>query len=283
MSLTVFLAVIGAAVLHASWNALVKGGADKRMNMGAVVLGHVPLAGMALPFVPLPAFESLPYLLAGIVLHMSYQVFLLRSYEKGDLTQVYPIARGSAPLMVALFSVVVLGVHLDALEVIAILVIGVGILSLALVRRADGLRNSNAARLALITGIFIASYSLVDGLGARLAGTSLGFYSWLAIGNGIVMALYLMTTSPMVIGSIFRKGLGVFALGGSASFIAYALVTWAFTQAPIALVTALRETSIILALLIGVFFLKERIDLVKLFSTATTLLGAILLRYAKHS
>ncbi len=281
MGTTVFLAVICAALLHASWNALVKGGADKRMNMGAVVLGHVPLALVALPVVPMPAVASLPYLLAGIILHFGYQIFLLRSYEKGDLTQVYPIARGSAPLMVALFSVVVLGVHLSGIEVVAIVVIGVGILSLALVRQADGLRNGKAARLALVTGLFIASYSLNDGLGARLAGTSLGFYSWLAIGNGMLMALYLLKTSPDILGSIYHKGRMVFVLGGSASFIAYALVTWAFTQAPIALVTALRETSIVFALLIGVFFLKERIDLVKVFSTATTLLGAILLRYSK--
>jgi len=150
-----FLAVICAALLHASWNALVKGGADKRMNMGAVVLGHVPLALVALPFVPMPALASLPYLLVGIILHFGYQIFLLRSYEKGDLTQVYPIARGSAPLMVALFSVVVLGVHLSGIEVVAIVVIGVGILSLALVRQADGLRNGKAARLALVTGLFI--------------------------------------------------------------------------------------------------------------------------------
>ncbi len=124
---------------------------------------------------------------------------------------------------------------------------------------------------------------MIDGLGARLAGTSLGFYSWLAIGNGVVMALYLLKTSPDILGFIYSKGRMVFVLGGSASFIAYALVTWAFTQAPIALVTALRETSIIFALLIGVFFLKERIDLVKVFSTATTLLGVILLRYSKYS
>lgn len=283
MGTTVFLAVIGAALLHAAWNALVKGGRDKRMSMGAVVLGHVPLAVMVLPFVPMPAIESLPYLVLGIILHFGYQVFLLQSYEKGDLTQVYPIARGSAPLIVALFSVVVLGVHLDALEVLAIIIIGAGILSLALVRQTDGLRNGNAARLALVTGLFIASYSLNDGLGARLAGTSLGFFSWLAIGNGIVMAFYLMVRSPKIIGHIYSKGFGIFALGGSASFIAYALVTWAFTQAPIALVTALRETSIIFALLLGVFFLKERLDLVKLFSTVTTLLGAILLRYSKQS
>ncbi|MFT6023372.1 MAG: drug/metabolite transporter (DMT)-like permease [Ascidiaceihabitans sp.] len=281
MSTLVFVAVIGAAVLHAGWNALVKGGADKTMSMGAVVLGHMPLALIALPFVPMPAIESMPYLAAGILLHVGYQLFLLKSYEIGDLTQVYPIARGAAPLIVALFSVVVLGIQLSSIQMLAILIIGCGIISLALVRKADGLRNGNAAVLALITGLFIAAYSLVDGLGARIAGTSLGFYSWLAIGNGLIMAAYLAVKSPKTLGVIATKGRGVFLFGGGASFVAYAIVTWAFTQAPIALVTALRETSIVFALLIGVFFLKERLDLIKVFSTLTTLLGAALLRFAK--
>ncbi len=141
MSTSVFLVVIGAAVLHATWNALVKGGRDKTMSMGAVVLGHMPLALIALPFVPMPAVESLPYLAGGILLHFGYQLFLLKSYQTGDLTQVYPIARGSAPLIIALFSVVVLGVKLEPVEMLAILIIGGGIISLALVRRADGQRN----------------------------------------------------------------------------------------------------------------------------------------------
>lgn len=281
MSATVFIAVIGAALLHAAWNALVKSGLDKKVSMGAVVLGHFPIALMALPFVPTPAVECLPYLAGGIVLHVGYQLFLMKSYETGDLTQVYPIARGSAPLMVALFSVTVLGIDLEPLQMLAILIIGCGIISLALVRRADGMHNRNAALLALTTGLFIASYSLVDGLGARIAGTSLGFYSWLSIGNCIIMAVYLRRRSPGTLRAIASRGRGVFVLGGGASFLAYALVTWAFTQAPIALVTALRETSIVFALLIGVFFLKERLDLVKVFSTLTTLLGVILLRFVR--
>ena len=281
MSSIVFLAVIGAAVLHATWNALVKGGADKTLSMGAVILGHVPAALIALPFVPLPAIESLPYLFGSILLHFGYQIFLLKSYQMGDLTQVYPIARGSAPLLVALVSVVFLGIHLSGLELLAIVIIGAGIISLALVRQSDGMQNRSAAVAALITGCFIASYSLVDGLGARLAGTSLGFFCWLAIGNGLLMVAYLALRSPQTLRALPRRGMPMLIVGGGASFIAYALVTWAFTQAPIALVTALRETSIVFALLIGVVFLKERLSLLKVVSTMTTVLGAILLRYAR--
>lgn len=281
MSAGVFVAVLGAALLHATWNALVKGSSDKRLAMGAVVLGHMPLALAVLPFVPRPSLASLPYLVSGIALHLGYQLFLLRSYETGDLTQVYPIARGSAPLIVALVSVTVLGVHLDPQEVLAIVIIGAGVLSLALVRRTDGQLNGSAAMLALVTGCFIACYSLVDGLGARLAGTSLGFYSWLAIGNGALMAAWLAYTTPDVLSTIRREGRGMFFMGGGASFAAYAVVTWAFTQAPIALVAALRETSIVFALLLGVVVLKERLDLRKLMATMATLLGAGLLRFAK--
>lgn len=282
MTTIVFVAVILAALLHASWNALVKGGSDKLGSMAAVVIGHVPFALAALLFAPLPTLASLPYLFSGIALHLGYQLFLMRSYSTGDLTQVYPIARGSAPLLVAAFSILVLGIDFSRAELAAIALIAIGIISLALVRRADGQRNANAARLAFITGCFIASYSLVDGLGARVAGTALGFYAWLAIGNGFLMAGIIALHSPRHFRSFIGGDLKLhFLIGGGASFAAYALVTWCFTQAPIALVTALRETSIVFALLIGVFILKERLDLAKVASTMLTLLGAALLRLSK--
>jgi drug/metabolite transporter (DMT)-like permease len=281
MSTLVFIAVIGAALLHASWNAMIKGGADKRVSMGALVLGHIPIAIVAIAFVPMPEIASWPYIVAGVGLHMGYQLFLLQSYKIGDLTQVYPIARGSAPLIVTVVSVTFLGVALTSFQLTAVLLIGLGILSLGLVRRADGLQNRKAAILALGTGCFIASYSLVDGLGARLAGTSLGYYSYLSIGNGFCMIIYLYTTGSNTLRDIATKGRTAFVIGGSASFLAYAMVTWAFTQAPIALVTALREVSIVFALLIGVVFLKERLNVAKIISTMLTLAGVILLRISE--
>ncbi|MCK0096451.1 DMT family transporter [Yoonia sp. F2084L] len=281
MTTTVFLAVIGAALLHAAWNALVKGGADKLVSLTAVMFGHTPFAIVAVLIAPPIGAEALPFLAAGILLHLGYQLFLLYSYGAGDLTQVYPIARGSAPLIVAFVSITVLGVTLRGTELIAVLIIGIGIVSLALVRRADGLRNGKAAMFALITGCFIAGYSIVDGMGARAGGTSLGYFGWLAIGNNIALAVIVAIRAPQTFGKLWENGHRLFWIGGGASFIAYAIVTWAFTQAPIALVTALRETSIVFALLIGVFFLKERLDLMKVFSTMTVLVGAALLRLAR--
>jgi len=131
MSMSVFIAVIFAAVLHASWNALVKTGTDKRVGMAAVVFGHLPFALLVLLFVPAPAVESWSYILAGAGLHFGYQIFLLNSYRVGGLTQVYPIARGLAPLLVAVISVIFLGLKLQRIEIIAILIIALGIISLS--------------------------------------------------------------------------------------------------------------------------------------------------------
>lgn len=281
MDIVVFLAVISAAVLHAVWNAVVKGSGDKFVSMTAVVLGHAPIALVLMLVAPRPDLSSWPFFLGGVALHTGYQLFLLNSYRIGDLTQVYPIARGTAPILVALVSVAFLGVALSTQQLLPVFMIAVGIMSLSLVRRGDGLRNPRAAALAFVTGCFIAGYSLVDGLGARQAGTALGFYASLSFANAIVFAVIMRVTRPGVITRIRSEGRMAFLVGGLASFVAYALVVWAFTQAPIALVTALRETSIIVALFIGVFFLRERLDLFKVASTAITIAGAILMRFAR--
>ena len=283
LSLTVFLAVILAALLHASWNALVKGGRDKHLAMAAVVIGQAIFAVPVLLVVPAPDPASYPLMAAGVVLHLGYQLFLLASYRTGDLTQVYPLARGSAPLIVVAVSVVVLGVPLEPLQLGAVALIGLGIISMALVRRGAGQRNRHAAALALTTGCFIASYSLVDGMGARQAGTALGFYGWMTIANALIFAVLAALRWPAMLRRVPTEGGRLLLIGGGASYAAYALVLWAFTQAPIALVTALRETSIIFALLIGVFILREKLDLAKVVATMMTLAGVVMLRMAKQS
>ena len=281
MTTTVFLAVLCAALLHAGWNALVKGGADKRVNMSGVIIGHLPASLLALAVAPAPDLASWPYLLAGMACHFGYQIFLLNAYRAGDLSQVYPIARGTAPLIVAAVSVLFLGVVLAPLELAAVTIIALGLMSMALVRQSDGTRNLPAARLAVITGCFIAAYSLVDGLGARVSGSPLGFYAWLGTLNALIFAAYMRITAPGVLTQMRLSGKRVFWVGGTASFVAYAIVVWAFTQAPIALVTALRETSIVFALGIGVFFFGEKMNLPKLLATVATLSGALLLRLAR--
>ena len=176
LSGVVFITVITAALVHASWNFLVKASTDKTLAMGAIVIGHVPIAVIILPLATIPDSKSIPYLLTGIVLHFGYQLFLLKSYEHGDLTKVYPIARGTAPLLVGLFSLIVLGVELSSATIFSIIIIGVAVISWACGQKSDRQKRHSASIFPLITGLFIASYALIDGLGARLAGSSLGFF-----------------------------------------------------------------------------------------------------------
>ena len=178
-------------------------------------------------------------------------------------------------------SVLFLNVILSWQEVIAILLIGTGLLSLGLVRGTNDSRNPKAVMLAAITGCFIAGYSLLDGLGARIAGTAIGFYGWSAIGNALIFAAFLRFKKPGTLSRLWGEGRFVLIVGGCACYCAYTLVVWGFMQAPIALVTALRETSIIFALFIGVFFMKERLDLIKVIATFTIIIGAVLLRFAR--
>ena len=278
MSVTVFVVVLFAAFLHALWNSMVKGDGDKQLAIAAVVFGHVPIALVLIPFVDFPAPASWPYIVSGGLLHVGYQVFLARAYRAGDLSQVYPIARGSAPLMVTIVSVSFLGVALTSLQLLAIVIIAVGIMSICMVRGEDAKINYHGAGLALITGMFIASYSLVDGLGARLAGTAVGYYSWLTVINSLVFLVVVLVDRPRIFQDIAARAKTVFIVGGIASFAAYALVIWAFTQAPIALVTALRETSIVFALLISTYHLKERFGWGKLTAVILTFCGVVLLR-----
>lgn len=274
----VMIVVLLAALLHASWNFLVKRTANKHLSMSAVVLGHTPLAAVALFCAPFPQPLSLPYLVTGAILHTGYQLFLLNSYRLGDLSQVYPLARGVAPLMVAGISYIFLGVDLSPLELAAIVTIGTGIMSLTAVRRSNGLRNGRAASLAIMTGGFIAAYSLVDGIGVRQAGSPMGFYGWLSMVNAGIFAAIMGITRPGLVKKVVIHKWRLALAGGGASFCAYALVIWAFTLAPIALVAALRETSIIFALILGVFVLKERLDWIKMLATMLTLMGVGILR-----
>ncbi len=273
--------MIFSALLHAVWNAAIKTGSDQRLNISAVIIGNLPLALLALIFSPAPAMASWPYLAAGIALQAGYQLFLLAAYRAGDLTQVYPIARGIAPLLVAIVSVLFLGVQLSSTEILAVVAIGAGLASMSLARQRDGSQNVRAAIFAAVTGCFIAAYSLVDGLGARLAGTALGYYGWVAIGNALLFSVVMEITVPGLLRRVAQAAKRVCIFGGSAYFIAYAIVVWAFTQAPIALVAALRETSIVFALLIGVLFLKEKLNTAKLLPTLVILCAAVLLRFAQ--
>jgi len=279
----VFMAVLLAAALHAMWNAAVKSKGDKTSAITAVTLGQGAIALIMVPLVPLPGIGTLPFLAMGIVFHVGYRLMLSTSYRLGDLTQVYPMARGTGPLIVAALSGVLIGERLNWINTLGVCLIASGILSLAVVRGGAGLRNPRAALAAVTTGCFIAGYSIADGLGVRqFNGPPYGYLTWLMLSDTVA---FMVVVALMRGGSIFngsgRAYLGTALFGGGASILAYGLVMWAFTLAPIALVTALRETSIIFALLIGVVLLKEPVNLVKVFATMVTLTGAALARLAR--
>ena len=247
--------------------------------MTAVTVGHAPIALLFLFFVPVPDFREVwPWFIGSILCHILYQLCLVLSYRLGDYTQVYPIARGSAPLWVTLVSLAFLDVNFGARDLLGIFLVCAGIMALAFHRQADGLRNGRAVWAALLTGCFIAGYSLFDGLGARAAETPLGYLAWLMLANGAIFCLGTWLHDRAVIVKIFTKERASFLFGGTASLVAYGIVVWAMFTAPIALVAALRETSAIFALFIGFLFLNEKPNLRKISAILTVLAGVAILR-----
>jgi len=279
MPLNIFLAIILAAFLHAVWNAMVKNEDNKYLAVTAIVLGHVPVSVLIILLTPIPSVESIPFIILSALLHIGYEWYLLSAYRFGDLTKVYPIARGTAPILITIVSLIFLGVALSNFEILGIFIISLGILSLSL-QGAKGIKNRSAVIYALVTGFFIMGYSITDGYGARVSNSFLSYMGWSFILNATIFPIILkINNKSEIITKIFKEGKKIFFIGGTLSYIVYGIVIWGFTQAPIALITALRETSIIFALLIGTFFLKEKFTLLKVIATFIIFFGVALLKF----
>ena len=279
MPINLFLAIILAAFLHAVWNAMVKNEDNKYVAVTAIVLGHVPVSVLIILLTPIPSVESIPFIILSALLHIGYEWYLLSAYRFGDLTKVYPIARGTAPILITIVSLIFLGVALSNFEILGIFIISLGILSLSL-QGAKGIKNRSAVIYALVTGFFIMGYSITDGYGARVSNSFLSYMGWSFILNATIFPIILkINNKSEIITKIFKEGKKIFFIGGTLSYIVYGIVIWGFTQAPIALITALRETSIIFALLIGTFFLKEKFTLLKVIATFIIFFGVALLKF----
>ena len=277
MSFSVFLWVLGAALLHALWNALVKTGGSKITAM-LLVSGGDGLIGLAVALSrPLPSAEIWPWIVASGLIRTAYLLFLTYAYEQGDLSRVYPIARGAAPLIVLIVGAFALSDVVTVTETLGIVVLGAGILLMA----QGVLTNGESRRLvpfALGSAVATAAYSLVDGTGARLMGDPVAFVGWALFVTSLIFA-------PVAIGT---RGVGVLRAGGrtwlfgllgaAASYLAYSIAVWAMTQAPIALVTALRETSILFAVLIGWLMFGERLGWGKALAALLIVGGVVLTR-----
>lgn len=280
MSIGVFFAVLCAALLHASWNALVKVSADRLVLLAVLKITTTIFAVASIPFITTPPVEAWPYVAASVGIHTAYFLFLTISYRFGDLSQAYPIARGAAPLLVAGFAVVVLGETLEFQASTALLLISFGIMSLVFSEKG-AIGQPKAIGAALATGCFIAGYTVADGTGARLSQDALSYILWLNVFNGIPTILIATALRRRELVPQAKRVWKMGALSAIISLAAYWIVLWASTKAPLALVAAVREASIAFALLFGVVFLKEKINLRKVLSVFVTLSGTALLRVSK--
>jgi len=283
MDLFVFLAVLFAAACHAAWNASIKRTLDPLATtvLIAVGAGLVALPGIAWSGLPAPA--SWPWLIASIVIHIFYFAGLIESYRTGDLGQVYPIARGAAPLMTATMTTAFLGEHLGVAGWSGIVLLALGVLLLSLRGGRDLAKlDRTAVGFALFTAVSICAYSVVDGIGVRAAGSGrASAYSFvLFVGIAPTVVLYaLLRRGAAVLPAMvpyWKIGLG----GGALAVISYSIALWAMTVAPIAIVAALRETSVLFGAVIAVMFLGEPLRAARIVAALLIVAGLVLLRMA---
>jgi len=279
MSPLIFGAVLFAAVLHAVWNALLKVSGDRLVIMGITTATTSILSIPFLFYVPLPAAESWPYLALSACVHSFYMLVLVRAYGFGDFAQVYPLSRGSAPLLTAFLGFLILRESMDMSELFGMLLIIAGIFALALETSSGVLQLSRQAFFySLLTGLCITAYSLVDGIGVRLSGNNISFILWMFFLNGLLIPLVVILRRPRqvlkdTIQLVWKSALLVSFL----STIGYAIVVWAFSQERIAPVAVLRETSVLFAMLISVLFIKEAFSILRALIVLLILAGIILL------
>jgi len=279
MSSAVFIAVILAAFLHAVWNAMVKKEEDKYISLTAVVLGHVPISIVVIFFTSTLSIQSVPYIFISALFLTGYEWCLLSAYRLEDYTKVYPIARGTAPIFIVILSLLLFNLDISKIDLMGILVISFGIFILGF-QNIKNFKNYSAVLYAIATGLFISCYSITDGYGGRASNSPLNYTAWLLILNAVIFPILLIIMNkPGVVKKVFNEGKKIFFIGGTLSYIVYGTIIWAFTQAPVPIVAALRETSIIFALLIGALFLKEKLNLLKIATVLTIFFGVILLKF----
>ena len=278
MEENIFLLVIFAAILHAIWNGMVKSYKDKVISVSAIVFGHVPMAILVMLFLPLPTLESVPYIILSAIIHQGYQYNLISAYRVGDLTKVYPIARGTGPIVATIISIIFLGLLITKFQTLSIVLICFGIIILGVFSESS-IKNNKPVIYSLATGFFIGLYSLADGYGARISQSPLNFLGWSFVLNAMIFPFVLKYMGySNVFSRVIKEAKIIFWVGGTLSYIVYGIIVWSFTKAPIPLVGALRESSIVFSILIGFIFLKERMSFIKILSIFAIFAGAVLLK-----
>ena len=278
LTLPVVLAVLFAAFLHASWNALIKAGGEPLLDTALVALSGSLLALPLTLLVEAPARASWPYIFGTTVVHIGYYSAIAAAYRLGDLSHAYPIMRGVAPLIVAVASAFWIGERLTASAWTAVVLICGGVLSLAFVGSTRG-KNVKATTLwALGSAVIIAVYTLIDAAGARASGGVDRYVVWLFVFLGLPFGLAVFVTRRAAFVAHARRYWWRGAAGAALSGLAYGIALWAMTQAPVAIVAALRETSVIFAALIGAWLLKEGQLKARLLGAAAVLAGLVALK-----
>jgi drug/metabolite transporter (DMT)-like permease len=278
LTLGITLAVLGAGFLHAGWNALLKSapGGDALLDTATVVAGSAVWGLAVVPFVPPPAAASWPYMAASATIHFGYYLTLAQAYRTGDLSFADPLMRGTAPLIVALLGVAFLGELPTVLMGAGILLISAGIVSIAFVHHRK--HPPAAAYWAFANAAIIAAYTLVDARGARASGSAAGYVSWLIFLEGLPFLLWVLRRRGRAAVQYVRSSAARGLIGGGCSLAAYGIVLWAMTQAPVAAVAALRETSVLFAALMGSLWLKESFGLPRLAGAVSVVLGIAALK-----
>ena len=277
MPLIVFAIVMFAALLHASWNAIVKSGGDKFLTTIMVTASASGLSAALLPFLTTPAPASWPYAAASAVLQIVYFLLIARTYQVADMSQTYPLMRGAAPLIVALVSVSQMGVVLTPIAWTGVLAICLGIFSIALGNR---LKERKGVYLALVNAVVIAGYTLIDGVGVRRSGAPAAYTLWVFLLTGLPLTLWAISTRRVEFSSYFRRHWRLGLAGGVGTTASYGLALWAMTVAPVAIVAAMRETSILFGTLIAALVLREPVGPRRVISACIIACGAAILRLA---
>jgi drug/metabolite transporter (DMT)-like permease len=277
MGIEIVALVLFSSVLHAGWNALVKVQGERVIIMAMLVLFSSILAIATAPFVEVPDSSSWTLLVLGVLLHVGYNIFLPVAYNHGNLNQVYPIARGTAPLLVAVCAFVFVGETIALWAVVGVICIATGVIALTF-EHGNGLRkNPRAVVYALITSMFIAAYTIIDGMGARQSGSALGFAVWLTIGDGIITFLIVLAWKGRIVFRVVGRNKRVGVLGAGMQTCAYWIIIWAFSIAPLAMVSGVRETSVLMAAFLSTVLLKERIGAWRILATCLVAAGLIVM------
>ena len=276
LTATVAFVAIGAGVLHASWNAVAKQFDDKLVAFALVGVSSTVGGAVTLAATGLPAGAAIPFVIGSGAIHIAYYLALMSAYRLGAFNQTYPIARGTSPLVIALGAYLIAGEGLAPLPLVGVLVLGAGLTSLAFTSRRVGGDELPAIAAALLTGLTIAAYSLVDGLGVRRAGDPFAYAGLLFLIQGPTFAaVAALRRGAAGWGDRATCARGIAA--GTVALVAYGLVLWAQTRAPLAEVAALRETSVIVAALIGLVFFHEGFGARRLAAAAAVAAGVILI------